>query len=81
MIFTTPPNKDYHKDIEILKEEIESQRNFSFSKFYDGEWAVMSNQQINNKEFWFEPKNPTDQKLREALINSFQFTDPHIMWA
>ena len=36
----------------------------------------MSNQQINNKEFWFEPKNPTDQKLREALINSFQFTDP-----
>ena len=75
MIFTTPPNKDYHKDIEILKEEIESQRNFSFSKFCDGEWAVMSNQQINNKEFWFEPKNPTDQKLREALIDSFQFTD------
>ncbi len=76
MIFTTPPNKDYRKDVEILKEEIQSQRNFTFSKFCDGEWMVMSNQQINNKEFWFDPKNPTDQTLRNALINSFQFLHP-----
>lgn len=76
MNFTTPPNKDYYKDIEILKEEIQSQRNFTFSKFCDGEWMVMSNQPINNKEFWFDPKNDEYQKLRQLLINSFQFLHP-----
>lgn len=73
MKFTIPPNKDYKVDIEILKKEIESENNFSFSKFCDGEWSVINNDKINNKEFWFNPSDIVDQKLRQLLINAFKF--------
>lgn len=73
MKFTTPPNKDYFQDIKILHQAIESQENISFSKFCDGEWAVIANQPINNKEFWFNPTNENDQLKRKALIDAFQY--------
>lgn len=73
MKFTTPPNKDYSEDIKILHQAIESGENISFSKFCDGEWAVMCNQPINNKEFWFNPTNPYDQVKREQLIKAFRY--------
>lgn len=73
MKFTIPPNKDYLQDIKILHEAIKKQECISFSKFCDGEWAVMLNQPINNKEFWFDPKNEKDQSKRQALIEAFQY--------
>lgn len=73
MIFTTPPNKSFVKDIQILQEAIKNNENISFSKFCDGEWAVMCNQNINNKEFWFDPQRERDQIKRKALIDAFQY--------
>jgi hypothetical protein len=73
MKFTTPPNKSYQEDIRILHDAIQNKENISFSKFCDGEWAVICNQKINNKEFWFEPRSPKDQYKRKALLNAFQY--------
>lgn len=77
MKFTTPPNKSYQEDIKILYEALSNKENFSFSKFCDGEWAVIKNQPINNKEFWFDPNNSKDQYKRNNLIDSFQFDHPN----
>ena len=73
MKFTTPPNKTYSEDIKILHNALLKNEHISFSKFCDGEWAVMSNQAINNKEFWFDPNNENDQLKRQALIEAFQY--------
>jgi hypothetical protein len=73
MIFTIPPNKSYADDIKILYQALYDNENISFSKFCDGEWAVMSNQAINNKEFWFDPLTDKDQFKRQQLINAFQY--------
>jgi hypothetical protein len=73
MKFTTPPNKSYQTDIQILHQAIKNKENISFSKFCDGEWAVLCNQKINNKEFWFDPSNEKDQIKRRALLNAFQY--------
>lgn len=73
MKLTTPPNKDYKKDLVLLKEAIENKEHISFSKFCDGEWAVLCNKQINNKEFWFDPNNKDDQNKRQALLDAFRY--------
>lgn len=75
MKFTTPPNKDYKQDIIILKNAIENGEYITFSKFCDGEWAVLENKQINNKEFWFDPNNPLDQNKRKKLLEAFQYNN------
>ena len=76
MKFTTYPNKSYTNDIARLYSAILNRENISFSKFCDGEWAVMCNQPINNKEFWFDPNNYFDQIKRKSLINAFQYKNP-----
>lgn len=69
--------KLFNRDIEIFANKLKSGENFSFSKYADGEWAVIKNQAINNKEFWFNPNNDTDQEKRQALIESFQYKHPN----
>lgn len=76
MKFTIPPNKNYRKDIEIICNTLISRENISISKFCDGEWAVMNNDKLDNKEFWFNPDNLMDQGKRKQLINAFQFKHP-----
>lgn len=76
MKFTVPPNKNYKEDITILHDAIKNHENISFSKFCDGEWAVLCNQKINNKEFWFDPNNSKDQNKRISLVKAFQYKDP-----
>lgn len=73
MKFTTPPDKNYREDIKVLENALKNNENISFSKFCDGEWAVICNQKINNKEFWFDPSNEQDQLKRKALIDAFQY--------
>ena len=73
MKFTTPPNKSYSEDIKIIHSALLNNENISFSKFCDGEWAVLSNQSINNKEFWFDSTKESDKKKRQALLNAFQY--------
>lgn len=68
--------KYFRQDIITFKNKIEAKENFSFSKYADGEWAVIQNHQINNKEFWFDPSNDSDQFKRKALIESFQYKNP-----
>ena len=68
--------KLFSEDIKIFKEKLENGENFTFSKYADGEWAVMKNQPINNKEFWFDPNKFLDNTKREKLIESFQFNHP-----
>jgi hypothetical protein len=71
--FTSQPNKNYAADLSILYETIKAKENISFSKFCDGEWAVLLNKKINNKEFWFDPDNQKDQFKRKALMDSFRY--------
>lgn len=73
MKFTTPPNKNYLEDIKVIHQALLNNENISFSKFCDGEWAVLSNNPINNKEFWFDPNNEKDQSKRQALLDAFQY--------
>lgn len=76
MKFTIPPDKNYVNDIKILEYAIKTGENITFSKFCDGEWAVICNQEINNKEFWFNPNNISDQTKRQSLIDAFTYKDP-----
>jgi len=76
MKFTTPPDKDYKKDIEIIYNAIKDGENITFSKYCDGEMSVMENNSINNKEFWFDPNSMIDIAKRNALIKSLQFKHP-----
>jgi hypothetical protein len=70
-------NKSFRSDIVLFKDRLKNQENFSFSKYADGEWAVIKNQQLNNGEFWFDPTNPDDAKKRETLVESFQYKHPN----
>lgn len=76
MKFTTPPNKSFKEDIKILEQALKNRKNISFSKFCDGEWMVICNQNINNKEFWFDNSNAKDQIKRQALISAFKYKNP-----
>lgn len=72
-MISLPPNKNFRSDIVAFHEKLMKGENFSLSKFADGEWAVIKNKPINNKEFWFDPNNEQDQKKRHALIEAFKF--------
>lgn len=73
MKFTTPPNKNFRQDLQVIERALKNKENISFSKFCDGEFAVICNHPINNKEFWFDPSKPEDQIKRSALIDAFQY--------
>lgn len=75
MKFTVPPNKNFQDDIVILKEAIESGEHITFSKFCDGEWAVLENRHIDNGEFSYDPNNENDKYKREKLLEAFQYND------
>lgn len=70
-------SKSFRSDILLFKDKLKNKENFSFSKYADGEWAVIKNQQLNNGEFWFDPNSPEDKKKREILVESFQYKHPN----
>lgn len=70
-------SKTFRNDIINFAKKIKNGDNFSFSKYADGEWAVIKNQAINNKEFWFDPNNKNDQHKRQALIESLKYKHPN----
>jgi len=73
MKFTTQPSKDYSRDIRIIYESLYNEEIFSFSKYCDGEWAVLENRGVDNSEFWFNPDKGEDISKRDQLVDSFQF--------
>lgn len=76
MHLTLQPNKCFEQDIIAFKFKLKCGINFSFSKYADGEWAVIKNSDINNTEFWFDSSNLIDTLKRDKLIESFQFQHP-----
>jgi len=69
--------KTFRNAIQQFHLKIDNGINFSLSKYADGEWAVIKNKHIDNKEFWFNPENEQDQLKRQALIESFQYKNPN----
>ena len=64
-------NEDLQKILTLLQKNI----NFSFSKYADGEYAILRNEYIRNCDNWvFNPE--TDKKYFDELMWSFTFNDP-----
>lgn len=67
--------KDFRQEIVKLYAKFQSGPPFAFSKFADGEWAVMTNDFLNNREFEYKPDTPAFAK--EKLVESIKFRDPN----
>lgn len=76
MKFTVPPNKNYEKDLKVIYDALENGDNITFSKYCDGEMAVLENIPVNNKEFWFNPNSIIDVSKRDKLLESIKFKHP-----
>jgi hypothetical protein len=64
--------KRFREEIKEFFEKLQKKHPFSFSKYADGEWAIINGQSINNREFNFI-KNENSEFYRQKLIESFQF--------
>ena len=66
--------KTFQKDFFILFNLLEKNVKFSFSKYADGEYAILINKHITNCDNW--TFNPTiDDVYQKELLNSFQFNE------
>jgi hypothetical protein len=65
----------FRGDIEFIFNKLKQKDKFSFSKYADGEFAILANQKITNCDNWtFNPsKHP---HTRDELIKSFKFKHP-----
>lgn len=62
--------EDFYKIFNLLK----NNKKFSFSKYADGEYAILRNQKITNCDNWtFNPE--IHQIYQEELLNSFKFSE------
>lgn len=64
--------KIFKEEIKKIFEKLQKKQPFSFSKYADGEWAIIDGHNINNGEFNFI-KNENSEFYRQKLIESFQF--------
>jgi hypothetical protein len=65
----------FREDIEYIFAKLKKKENFSFSKYADGEFAILANQAITNVDNWtFKPE--LHSEIRTELIRSFQYKDP-----
>ena len=47
----------FRSDIEFLFERLKNKEKFSFSKYADGEFAILANQKITNVDNWtYDPE-------------------------
>ena len=61
-------------DIEFIFNLLKSKQKFSFSKYADGEFAILANKKITNIDNWtFDPL--LHGEVRNELIRSFKFQD------
>jgi len=72
---TSSATKTFSQEIVRMFERLRSGEPFSFSKYADGEWAVMRGVTVSNGEFHYEKSNQSEAH-RQRLIESFQFRDP-----
>lgn len=65
----------FREDIEFIFDKLKNKEKFSFSKYADGEFAILANIPITNIDNWtFNPKQHSE--VRKELIESFQYKDP-----
>lgn len=67
--------KEFDAEIEKLYSRFLEGAPFCFSKYADGEWAIMTDNFLNNKEFEVNSKTP--RLFKQKLIESIQFKDPN----
>ncbi len=67
--------KDFTQEIYNLFEKFKKGAPFAFSKFADGEWAAILNENLNNSEFENTPN--TAERYRTELIEAIQYKDPN----
>jgi hypothetical protein len=70
------PNKYFSEDIKCFERKLDKKEPFTFSKFADGEWAVMQNKVLNNNEFQYV-NSQEHVRARELLIDSFKYQHPN----
>lgn len=64
----------FRGDIEYIFYKLKAKDKFSFSKYADGEFAILANFPITNADRWtFNPEKHAE--IRRELIKSFQFKD------
>lgn len=65
----------FRGDIEFIFNKLKSKEKFSFSKYADGEFAILADRKITNIDNWtYDPEKHSE--IRDELIRSFQFKDP-----
>ena len=69
-MFTT--NSTFKSDIEFLLNKLKNRENFSFSKYADGEYKILVNENIKNCDGWVfdKEKNKTEY---QKLLDSFKY--------
>ena len=64
--------KIFNEEILKIFKKLKDKQPFSFSKYADGEWAIINGHNVNNGEFDFS-KNENSEFYRQKLIESFTF--------
>ena len=73
-MFPIDKNKNFKSDLSIIVDKLRNREKFSFSKYADGEMAILVDSQITNCDGW--TFLPNEHKFyRDKLIESFQYQD------
>ena len=67
--------KNFESEIYRIFDLFKKGSPFSFSKYADGEWAIINDINLNNKEFEKTPLTPSF--FKNKLIESFRYKDPN----
>jgi hypothetical protein len=74
MRFTTGKDKSFTEDIKIILQALKNKEKFSFSKYADGEYAILINKKITNCDNWtYDPD--IHQLYRDELMNSYTYSE------
>ncbi len=67
-------NKTFKNDIEVIFNLLKNKYKFAFSKYADGEFAILTNKKITNCDNW--TFNPDEHNLyHKELLNSFKYNE------
>ena len=68
-------NKNFSEDLKVIYNALVKKEKFSFSKYADGEFAILVNQTITNCDNWtFDSEKHS--MYRDELMYSFKFDQP-----
>ncbi len=69
--------KIFKEEIEKIYSRLESGEQFAFSKYADGEWAIINNTPVTSVgEFTYSPDSRSDSNTRYRLLESYKFRSP-----